>query len=128
MKKIIIVAIVIALVSLLVIVSRPATLKYDPSRPTDLTLFWGNGCPHCQKLDEYIITNKIDSKVNISTKEVWYNKANQQLFNESIKKCPTFAANPNSVGVPFAITPDNQCLSGDQPIIDYLTKKLSATQ
>jgi len=89
----------------------------------ELTVFWGEGCPHCEKVKDYIKDNQIDSKVKIAFKEVYYNKTNQQILEEAVKKCPEIDTQ-QGVGVPLAVVKaTNQCLYGDQPIIDWLSRK-----
>lgn len=86
----------------------------------DLILFWGDGCPHCEKVKQYITDNKIDSRIKISFKEVYYNKSNQALLSETVKKCPEINTS-QGIGVPLAYDRVNsRCLLGDQPIIDWL--------
>ncbi|MDP4009707.1 MAG: hypothetical protein Q8P53_01845 [Candidatus Shapirobacteria bacterium] len=91
----------------------------------DIILFWGNGCVHCEKVKKYIIDNKIDSKLAIKQKEVFYNKQNQMDFTEITKKCTTLTADEKG-GVPLAFSNiDNTCISGDTPIIDYIQQQIT---
>ena len=85
-----------------------------------LILFWGEGCPHCEKVKSYIKDNNLDSKVKIVLKEVYYNKANQLQLEETVKKCPEIDSS-QGIGVPLAFdTQNNKCLYGDTPIIEWL--------
>ncbi len=93
--------------------------KVDDSS-AQLILFWGEGCPHCEKVKDYIKENNLESKVKIASKEVYYNKDNQQQLEETVKKCPEIDAS-QGVGVPLAFdTQNNKCLYGDTPIIEWL--------
>lgn len=83
---------------------------------TSYEYFWGNGCPHCKNVDEFLSSWDKKDEVKIDKYEVWYNKANQQRLIERAKNCPT---NDSQMGVPFMVTPDGQCLSGDTPIIEH---------
>lgn len=125
MKKI-----VIAVVVILVVIFTYKTLSTPPkskgvsSEEAELILFWGDGCPHCKIVDEYITSNKVDEKVKISYKEVYYNKTNQNLLQETVKKCPTIDS-AQGIGVPLAFAKsDNTCLYGDTPIIDWLKARV----
>jgi len=125
MKKIItlvtILAVIFGLFKLLS--TKPNTLGSQTYDSPDLVLFWGDGCPHCEKVKEYIQTNKLDSKVKINYKEVYYNKSNQKLLSDTVKQCPEIDST-QGIGVPLAFDPQNkQCLYGDQPIIDWLKTK-----
>lgn len=90
----------------------------------DLIFFWGQGCPHCERVMKYISDNKLENKVNISYHEVYNDKNNQQLLVETVKKCPEINTS-QGIGVPLAFDKKNQkCLYGDQPIIDWLSPML----
>ena len=94
-----------------------------PSAQADLILYWGNGCPHCEKVKEYITSNKIDQKVEISLKEVYYNQQNQKDLESTVGKCPEINTS-QGIGVPLAFDPKTQkCISGDEPIISWLAKQ-----
>jgi hypothetical protein len=125
MKKI-----VIAIVIVLVVVFTYKTLSTPPKskgvsqEDAEMILFWGDGCPHCKIVDGYITDNKIDEKVKISYKEVYYNKSNQNLLQETVKKCPSIDAS-QGIGVPLAfVKADSTCLYGDTPIIDWLKARV----
>jgi len=47
------------------------------SPDADLIFFWGEGCPHCENVKKYIAENNLDSKIKISSKEVYSNQSNQ---------------------------------------------------
>jgi len=120
MKKIIIIlAIVFGLFFVFKFLYRPtpASVSTDSA---DLILFWGNGCPHCEVVKDYISQNELDKKIKISSLEVYYNQANQKLLEETVKKCPEIDTT-QGIGVPLAFDTKNQkCLLGDTPIIDWL--------
>ncbi len=93
-----------------------------PDSEADLILFWGNGCPHCEVVKNFITDNKSDSKFKISQKEVYYNKANQKQLEDTVKLCPEVDSS-KSIGVPLAFDVKNKlCLLGDTPIIQWLKK------
>ncbi|HEX8924021.1 MAG TPA: hypothetical protein VF828_04795 [Patescibacteria group bacterium] len=127
MKKIIPVLVVI-----IVLMGAYKILTKNPNPPAkvddakaDMILFWGEGCPHCKKVDEFITTNKYDQKMSISKKEVYYNKDNQVSLAQTVQKCPEIDTK-QGIGVPLAYIPkDNKCLQGDQPIIDYIQGKFA---
>ncbi|MCX6726926.1 MAG: hypothetical protein NTY75_03880 [Candidatus Shapirobacteria bacterium] len=124
MKKVITIIIVIALFYGLfqLLSKKPSPVDIVISNP-DLVIYWGQGCPHCEKVKEYITTNKLDQKIKISLKEVYSNKTNQQELETTAKKCPEIDTS-QGIGVPFGYIPSiNKCLSGDQPIIDWLAAK-----
>lgn len=123
------------IIPLILIVLVVGAYFYFNSRKTDvlgskvddasaeLILFWGEGCPHCEKVKDYIKDNNLDSKVKITSKEVYYNKDNQLQLEETVKKCPEIDSS-QGVGVPLAFdTKNSVCLYGDTPIIEWLGTK-----
>jgi glutaredoxin len=88
-----------------------------------IILFYGIGCPHCAKVEEFIKTNKIKEKIEFEEKEVYYNKENAQKLIEIAKKC---GFNEKEIGVPFLWDGENQrCIVGDEPIINFFKEKLN---
>jgi glutaredoxin len=88
------------------------------SLQNELTLFYGDGCPHCALVEAYLKENP--PKFNLKQKEVYYNEANQKELTLRAKAC---GLPLNEIGVPFLWTGSN-CIIGDQPIINYF-KQLS---
>lgn len=102
--------------------TKTSILSTTDSEP-QLILFWGEGCSHCEKVKNYIKDNKLDSKVKIASKEVYYNKDNQLQLEETIKKCPEIDSS-QGVGVPLAFdTQNSACLYGDTTIIEWLESR-----
>ena len=102
--------------------STPAT-PLIPDNQADLILFWGEGCPHCEVVKKYIDQNGLNSKLKIVQKEIYYNKTNQQLLTDTVKKCPEINSSAG-IGVPLGFAPqENKCLYGDTPITDWLKAK-----
>jgi len=91
----------------------------------DLIFYWGEGCPHCKNVEEFIAINSVDQKVKINKKEIYKNTDNQkELGNIVSQYCPENLNNGN-IGVPLAFdTQNKKCLQGDTPIIDFLSQKI----
>ena len=85
-------------------------------------LFYGNGCPHCAKVEEYIEANKVEDKIQFSTKEVFsfWHKKNAQLLMEKAASC---GLSTDGIGVPF-LWDGSRCLVGDQDIINFFKEKI----
>jgi len=88
-----------------------------------IILFYGSTCPHCKKVNEYIVANDLDKVVKLQHLEVYNNKANLELMKQKLDQCKNLSEDDKG-GVPFMYTPET-CLVGDQPIIDYLKAKAS---
>ena len=117
MKKFLIVvavATVVIVIGGIKLLGKPET---PLAPPTGYELYYGEGCPHCKIVDDFLSTWEGKDKVKIEQKEVWYNKANASILQRRAKTC---GINPTNMGVPFMVTPEGKCLDGDQPIIDHL--------
>lgn len=102
---------------------RPASVNTDYQN-FDFILFYGNTCPHCKVVEEYISKNEVDKKLKINNFEVYDNQKNSSLFSSMVKEICPDQSSPQGLPVPFLIDQkDKKCLIGDTPIIDYLTEK-----
>lgn len=112
MKKIIFVAIILIL---------PLLAFAQDSGKKQAYYFYGEQCPHCQKVDEYFQANGIYDKYKI-TKLEFSNPFNTRLllkFGEAFN-------DPNKGSVP-AIAFGDKYISGDAPIINNFEKEIEAT-
>ena len=99
-------------------------IRSSNNRPLEkIVLFYGTGCPHCVKVEEFIKENKIKEKINFEEKEVYFNKENQNLLKEAAKFCKI---DEREIGVPFLWDRENgKCVVGDEPIINFFKEKLN---
>jgi hypothetical protein len=88
------------------------------SLPTSYEYYWGNGCPHCLVVAEFLDGWTGRDKVSIEKKEVWNNQANYLQMQKRAEYCQL---DKNSLGVPLLFTPEGKCFVGSQPIIDLFT-------
>jgi glutaredoxin len=123
MKKFAVIAVIVTLIIIIggvFLTSRGQ--KSDSSAsyplPSNLTYYWGNGCPHCKNVEDFLSTWDKKDKVKIDKKEVWGNAANASELQARYVFCKI--TNPQEMGVPLLFTPDGKCFSGDTPIIEYL--------
>jgi len=95
-----------------------------PTPISNLVLFYGSSCPHCKVVEEFISSNQIDQKIEISQLEVYDNKSNATVFSDMVKEiCPDQLSSGGLV-VPFLVDQkENQCIVGDTTITDYLSEK-----
>jgi len=93
--------------------------KEENQPASQIILFYGDGCPHCAIVEEYIEKNRTKDKVPFAQKEVYYNQSNAKELEAKAKVCglPT-----DSIGVPF-LWDGEKCLIGDQDIIDFFKQK-----
>jgi len=86
---------------------------------SQIILFYGDGCPHCAIVEDYIKENNIIDKISFVRKEVYYNQNNAKELTEKARICglPT-----DSIGVPF-LWDGEKCFIGDQDIINFFKQK-----
>ena len=98
------------IISLFLIIWGASLFSQQSSEKVSLTLFWGNGCPHCEK--ERIFLNKLQSKypfLEIKQYEVWANKDNLAILEEVSKKLKI-----KSTFLPITIIQDKHYIIGFQ--------------
>ncbi|MBN1778744.1 MAG: cytochrome c biogenesis protein [Candidatus Buchananbacteria bacterium] len=83
-----------------------------------VTIYYGQGCPHCAAVEKYINDNQLDQTFSITYKEVYYNRDNAK---ELANLFTTANIPVSQQGVPLAII-NNQYYTGDAPIISALKK------
>lgn len=86
-----------------------------------IILFYGDGCPHCLIVEEYIKKNDIESRISFLQKEVYYHKGNQKELFEKAKLC---GIPENYIGVPLLWDGETlKCFVGDREIIEFFEQK-----
>jgi len=84
--------------------------------PSNYEYFWGEGCPHCANVTEFLDSWENADKVEVNKKEVYEDKENAALLLSRAQSCNL----PNNqIGVPFLFTPEGKCFIGDTPIISF---------
>lgn len=93
----------------------------DVNPVNQLIFFYGDNCPHCHVVDDYISDNKINQQLNIINKEVYNNQKNAEELRSIAKQC---GIPLNALGVPL-LWSGQDCLVGDQPIINFLNDQIN---
>lgn len=65
---------------------------------TDIILFYGRECPHCQEVEKFLTDNKIADELKFEQMEVWHNNKNADLLRQKAKQC---GIGEDKIGVPF---------------------------
>ncbi len=86
------------------------------AKPVDVYFFYGDGCPHCAKVEPYIAELKNNPNVNVVSYEIYNNKDNAKLLTEYFNN---YTVPARDQGIP-AVFIGNSYLVGDKPIIDNL--------
>ncbi|MBU4380723.1 hypothetical protein L6255_04350 [Candidatus Parcubacteria bacterium] len=82
-------------------------------------LYFGNTCPHCRDVEEYITENKIKEKVDIEEKEVYQDKINSAELALVALSCNIAS---DQIFVPFMYA-EGKCLVGVEEIKQLLNSK-----
>jgi len=84
---------------------------------SNVILFYGRECPHCQAVEEYISNHQIDQKVAFSKREVYHNSANANLLKQKAQGCDN--VDIDKLGVPF-LWSEGKCYVGDNEVENFL--------
>jgi len=88
---------------------------------TGVILFYGDTCPHCIQVEEYIKNNNVEQKVQFEKKEVYNNQTNAATMATYYQKCGLDTA--AGMGVPF-LWDGQKCYSGETEIINFFASKM----
>lgn len=112
---------VVLLISIFIFLPNNVYAKNNNKREVNLYLFYGNGCPHCKSLEEFLNKIKDDyPNLKIHEYETWYNTSNAKKLSEVAN-----LLNENVKGVPFTVI-GGEVISGysgketDKQIIDAI--------
>lgn len=124
-KKVVITTVLffIAVIGAIMILTKKngADTKPSENNSTDLVFYYGDTCPHCKIVEEFFIQSKAEEKIKFDKKEVYNNKKNATDYGVTAQKCNL---KEEERGVPLFYD-GQECLVGDQPIIDYFKQKLN---
>lgn len=84
-----------------------------------IVYYYGQDCPHCQNVENFLKENKIEEKLLFEKKEVYYNQKNAQELTERAKKC---GINSKEIPVPF-LWDGSRCIIGDEGVINFFKEK-----
>lgn len=101
------------------LMSKDNTTAKQFPLPSSPEYFWGDGCPHCTIVEEFLNSWDKKDSINIDKKEVWSNKTNAEIYNSRADYCKIPSTQR---GVPMMFTPEGKCLQGDEEIIEFLKK------
>lgn len=92
-------------------ISSSTAIAGTPTKDgSDIVLYFGDTCPHCKVLEEFLQTNKVAEKVLFTEKEVYKNPVNAQELSSKAKQCGLAT---DSIGVPFVWDGSKCYVGGD---------------
>ncbi len=86
-------------------------------------LYYGDTCPHCKDVEEWLKSNAVEEKIQLIKKEVWNNRQNAAELSKVAASCGLDVSN---IGVPFLYA-EEKCLVGTPDIVKYFSDKLNIT-
>jgi glutaredoxin len=125
-KKIVLTSIIISVVIIVlgyILVdssNKKAKIKVNLPSKDKVVYYYGLTCPHCKEVEEWMKKNKVEEKIKVEKKEVWYNKENAAELQEVARVCNL---DSSSIGVPF-LWADGKCYIGTPDVERILTEKL----
>ena len=117
-QPLIISLIIVAIVAVILIWGQVAA-KINASKP-NMIFFYGDTCPHCKKVEDYMAQNNIRARLKFQELEVYHNQDNVQLLSDKAQQCGLDTS--QGIGVPF-FWDGQKCILGDEDIINYLKTK-----
>lgn len=103
-----------------------STLPEDASIADGKTiLFYGDGCPHCLKIEAFLEEKEAARKISYETKEVWDDADNRKIMMEKVAACKM---KQDNVGVPFLWDGENgKCLIGVDQVMEFFQTKIDTS-
>lgn len=90
----------------------------------DVVFYFGDTCPHCKKVEDFVAQNNVQEKFSFVSKEVYKDVNNARELKLTAQKC---GLEEKSVGVPLLWTGED-CLVGDTDIIAFFQEKIGGAQ
>jgi glutaredoxin len=87
-----------------------------------IIFFYGQECPHCKIVEQYLSDNKVSDKVQFSQREVYHDKANAALLTNKAAEC---GIKEDSLGVPF-LWENGKCHIGQEEVIQFFKNKIGS--
>jgi thiol-disulfide isomerase/thioredoxin len=91
--------------------------------PTDLLLFWGDGCPHCAAEKEWLERVEQDyPDISVHEFEVWFDESNRALFLDVAAELGFEAS-----GVPVTVLGDRYWVGWSELVRQQLTAEIESS-
>ena len=116
-------AISVLVLALLFIISLNPAVNED-ELPKGVIFYYGETCPHCKIVEEFMTGNNVSSKMNITMKESFGNLVNADELIKVGKYCKLAGKNLGAVPLIYS---EGKCYLGDVESIDFLKTKLNIT-
>ena len=96
------------------------TVIFAKSDKVDIYLFYGDGCPHCAQLKNFLLTyNEMNNDIIVHEYEVWYDEEGQK----NLEKVQNLLDNKSN-GVPYTVIGNNVIIGYNE---DYTAEYIAHT-
>ncbi len=112
----------VALGAGILLVQHNQSAAHSTTPASTLILFYGDTCPHCVKVEQFITAHHILQALPLTEKEVFHNAQNAAELQQKAALC---GMNTQNIGVPFlwdGRNGANHCILGDQDVIAFLSR------
>lgn len=89
-----------------------------------MTLYWGDGCSHCENVKKFLDEKRIADMVIFEQKEVWQDRTNAKEMNRRAENC---GLSVKDIGVPFLFS-DGNCFIGEPDVEREFLRKTGLTE
>ncbi len=96
--------------------------KDNSGLPSGIVLYYGDTCPHCKIVEQFLRDNNVTAKINITQKEVFLNQTNGQELISIGSNCKIPAEYMGAVPLLYS---EGKAYLGDKDIISFLENKLN---
>jgi glutaredoxin len=87
---------------------------------SQIVYYYGDTCPHCKVVSEFLESNHIADTVAFIKKEVWNDQKNAAEMERRAAAC---GIDPEQIGVPFVYGGDGKCYIGEPDVKKFFGMK-----
>jgi hypothetical protein len=122
MKKAIIFILGVVIVGVLFFIFSGKGASKELPVKAETIFFYGDGCPHCSIVDDFISANQVEEKVKFEKGEIYHNKNNAEIFVQKARQCGIEVKN---MGVPM-LWEKGECYVGQEEVVQFFKDKMVA--
>ncbi len=96
--------------------------------PAGIVLFYGDGCPHCKNVDDFLAANNVSQKVKYTQLEVPFGLKTSSELQANAAAAILKAQNcgidtSNGISIPFLWDGTSKCFTGDTDVISFFKEQ-----
>ncbi|VVB52548.1 Uncharacterised protein [uncultured archaeon] len=106
------------------VVAVLSVLSSSKKSQDSVNFFYGETCPHCKAVEQFIADNNINATLNIIGKEVSSNRDNLAEMSSYARKC---GLSGDTLEVPF-VAANGRCYMGEEEVTSFFRSKINQTK